>query len=187
MQVMSPWNPFRRRATMEAAARQLYAAIVAQARQPAFYESGGVPDSVDGRFEMIALHGYLVLRRLRGGGAEAEALAQALVDTLFADLDASLREMGAGDLGVPRRIKRMATGFFGRVAAYDAGLVTGSAGKLGEALRRNVFGTVSPAPAQVEAAEAYLRRCLTRLQDQPLAEILAGRPAFAGPSETGPA
>jgi cytochrome b pre-mRNA-processing protein 3 len=185
---MSPWNPFRRPATAEPAARRLYAAIVAQARLPALYAAGGVPDSLDGRFEMIALHSYLVLRRLRGGGPEAEALSQALVDTLFADLDASLREMGAGDLGVPRRIKRMATGFFGRVAAYDAGVAagaqgSGTQGELAEALRRNLFGTVTPAPAQLAAAEAYLRRCLAALQDQPLAEILAGRPAFAGPPE----
>jgi cytochrome b pre-mRNA-processing protein 3 len=180
---MGPWNPFRRHTTAEPAARRLYAAIVAQARQPAFYAAGGVPDSLDGRFEMIALHSYLVLRRLRGAGAEAEALSQALVDTLFADLDASLREMGAGDLGVPRRIKRMATGFFGRVAAYDAGLATGAGGKLAEALRRNLFGTAAPAPGQLEAAEAYLRRCLARLRDQPLAEILAGRAVFADPPE----
>jgi cytochrome b pre-mRNA-processing protein 3 len=172
---MSPWNLFRHRKPAEDVSRQLYAEIVAQARQPAFYATGGVPDSLDGRFEMIALHCYLVLRRLRSAGPAAEELAQGLVDALFADMDASLREMGAGDLGIPKRIKRMAKGFFGRVAAYDAAL---AGDDLGEALRRNLFGTATPQPGQVEVAARYLRHALAALESQPLDQILAGRPHF---------
>ncbi len=83
--------------------------------------------------------------------------------------------MGAGDLGVGKRVKRMATGFYGRVAAYDEGQAKGDAR---EALRRNLFGTVSPAPAQIEAMAGYLSRAEAALAGQELPEILAGRPDF---------
>src|SRR5207248_6769533 len=129
------------------------------------YASGGVPDSIDGRFEMIALHDYLVLRRLRGKGSEAERLAQAVVDALFADLDASLREMGAGDLGVGRRVKAMATAFYGRLAAYEAGE---KAGDLAGAFRRNLFGTVTPTTEQLGAMVRYVERASAALAAQPL-------------------
>jgi cytochrome b pre-mRNA-processing protein 3 len=175
---MSAWNPFRRDPWAGAAAG-LYATITAQARQPAFYTSAGVPDSIDGRFEMLALHSYLVLRRLRGAGAEFGRLSQALVDALFADLDASLREMGAGDLGVGKRVKRMATGFYGRIAAYDRAMATRT---LTDALRRNVFGTAAPTAAQLAAMVDYVERAETILSNQLASEISAGRIAF-GPFE----
>ena len=95
----------------QAVARRLYEAVVAQARQPVFFAEWGVPDTIDGRFEMVTLHAHLLLRRLKDGGAETAPLAQALFDVMFADMDASLREMGAGDLGVGRRVKQLATGF----------------------------------------------------------------------------
>lgn len=107
---MPAWNPFRLK-PVASPAEELYAAIVERSRDPRFYAAHGVPDSLDGRFEMVALHAYLVLRRLRAGGPAAEQAAQALVDVLFADMDANLREMSAGDLGVGKRVKRMATGF----------------------------------------------------------------------------
>src|SRR5687767_4178845 len=116
-------------------AEELYAAAVAQARRPEFYASLGVPDTIDGRFELVALHTFLVLRRLKGQGQAAEA-GQALVDLFIQDMDASLRELGAGDLGVGRKVKAMAQAFYGRIAAYDSGLA-GSAATLEAALRRN--------------------------------------------------
>src|SRR3954454_20479676 len=90
------------------AAHRLYAALVAAARRPGFFTEGGVPDTLDGRFELIALHAVLVLRRLNRE-REAQDLAQELFDTMFADLDRALREMGVGDLGVGSRVKRMAS------------------------------------------------------------------------------
>ena len=174
---MPAWNPFRLKPVVSPAG-ELYAAIVERSRDSRFYAAHGVPDSLDGRFEMLALHVYLVLRRLRAGGPAAEQSAQALVDVLFADMDANLREMGAGDLGVGKRVKRMATGFYGRVAAYDEGQAKGDAR---EALRRNLFGTVSPAPAQIEAMAGYLSRAEAALARQELPEILSGRPDFGRP------
>jgi cytochrome b pre-mRNA-processing protein 3 len=140
-------------------AEELYAAAVAQARRPEFYASLGVPDTIDGRFELVALHTFLVLRRLKGQGQAAEA-GQALVDLFIQDMDASLRELGAGDLGVGRKVKAMAQAFYGRIAAYDSGLA-GSAATLEDALRRNLFGTnpePGPDPATVSALAEYVRR-----------------------------
>jgi cytochrome b pre-mRNA-processing protein 3 len=171
---MSPWKPFAPD-PMLARAAALYTAIIVQARQPAFYATGGLPDSIDGRFEMVVLHSYLVLRRLRGAGEHADRLSQALVDALFADMDASLREMGAGDLGVGKRVKRMATAFYGRIAAYEAGE---KAGQPAEAFRRNLFGTVTPTPSQLATMVAYANAAAAALVEQPLGEILAGQPAF---------
>ena len=127
--------------------RQLYKIVVAQARNPGFYRDCAVPDTLDGRFEMIALHLFLVLHRLKGGDPATAAAAQDLHDLFFADMDQSLREMGAGDLGVGKRVKQMAKGFYGRIAAYEAGL-EGDGDALEQALRRNLYGTTDPpAPA----------------------------------------
>lgn len=174
---MSPWKLFKSDPCSLQAAR-LYDAVVAQARQPAFYAMGGIPDTIDGRFEMIALHTYLVLRRLRAMGEAGEPLAQALVDILFSDMDASLREMGAGDLGVGKRVKRMATAFYGRVGAYESAEKTGD---MQQALARNLFGTVTPIPWQLAAMTAYVDAAGAALAVQPLAELEAARPNFPAP------
>lgn len=119
-------------------ARDLYASVVLQARRPEFYLNCRVPDSVDGRFDMIALHAFLVLRRLKRDHDRTADLAQDVFDIMFEDMDNNLREMGAGDLGVSRRIKDMAMAFYGRIAAYDAGL-DGDDEVLADALRRNLY------------------------------------------------
>ena len=106
---MSILQLFKRRRSSEAA-RQLHEAIVAQARQPGFYAAMGVPDTLDGRFELIALHGFLVMHRLKAEPA-GTGLAREVAEAIFSDLDASLREMGAGDLGVGRRVKKMGEAF----------------------------------------------------------------------------
>ena len=140
-------------------AAELYEAAVAQARRPEFYARLGVPDTIDGRFELVALHTFLVLRRLKAQGQAAET-GQALVDLFIQDMDASLRELGAGDLGVGRKVKAMAQAFYGRIAAYDSGLAGPAAG-LEDALRRNLFGTKpgpGPDSATVSALADYVRR-----------------------------
>ena len=174
---MSAWKLFGPD-PMLAPARVVHAEIIAQARHPAFYLAGGVPDSIDGRFEMATLHSFLVLRRLRGAGDSAKGLSQALVDAFFADMDASLREMGAGDLGVGKRVKGLAAAFYGRLAAYEA-----AAGEhdLAEALRRNLFGTVAPSPAQLAAMVRYIGAAKAALSCQPYEEIAAARLAFPSP------
>lgn len=168
-------------------AMSLYRAAVGQARRPDFYVGFGVPDTVDGRFELVALHVFLVLQRLKGGGGAADRLGQALFDLMFADMDENLREMGAGDLGVGPRVKTMARAFYGRVAAYEGGLVPGDE-SLGAALRRNLYGTVrSPADASVAAMADYLRRGAALLASAALEDLLAGRVIFPAPPQVRPA
>jgi cytochrome b pre-mRNA-processing protein 3 len=139
-------------------AEATYAAVVAQARRPEFYAQLGVPDTLDGRFELVALHTFLILRRLKSQGEGGAG--QALVDLFIQDMDASLRELGAGDLGVGRKVKAMAQAFYGRIAAYDAGLADG-AESLEAALRRNLYGTAAepgPPAAILAALAGYVRR-----------------------------
>jgi cytochrome b pre-mRNA-processing protein 3 len=158
-----------------AAADSLYGAIVEAGRRPTLFVELGVPDTMDGRYEMVAMHAYLVLRRLKRDHGETQALAQALFDRMFLDFDHALREAGAGDLGVGRRVKRMATGFYGRIAAYDAGL---DGEGLEDAIRRNAFGTVAPAGDAVTRLAAYLRATDQALARQSIADLRAGRAIF---------
>ena len=169
-----------RRTTDRDAARDLYGVIVNQARQPGFYAEMGVPDTVDGRFEMICLHAFLVLRRLRADKSES-ALSQGLFDTMFEDMDRNLREMGAGDLGVGRRVKAMAKALYGRIAAYDAGL-DGDRSTLVESLIRNAYGTVEPTPDQAGRLADYMVRENESLRAVGQAELRAGHIAF-GPAD----
>ncbi len=170
----------RRQEELEQRAHALYARIVAQARRSEFYETWAVPDSVDGRFELIVLHVFLVLQRLKQDGEPADALAQSLFDTLFVDLDQSLREMGAGDLGVGKRVKRMVQAFYGRVEAYEAGLSQGEAA-LQEALRRNLYGTTTPEPRHLAALAGYLEDQSQILAAQTSSDLASGSLVFGPP------
>jgi cytochrome b pre-mRNA-processing protein 3 len=153
------------------AVQALYTAIVAAARAPVFYEEWGVPDTLDGRFELIALHAFLAMRRLKHSDGTA-SFAQALFNRMFADLDRNLREMGVGDLSVGRQVKIMAKAFYGRVVAYERGLA--GTESLDDALRRNLYGTVTPTPAQLAAAADYLRAQAQTLDATPVERLLAG-------------
>lgn len=159
----------------------LYSRAVGQARDPGFYGALGVPDSVDGRFEMIALHVYLILRRLKAEGQEAADLSQELFDAMFADMDRALREMGVGDLSVGKKVKVMARGFFGRIKAYDDGLEAADPAVLAEAMRRNLYGTAEPDRAHPAAMADYLRREADALAAVPGDRMIAGDFAF-GPA-----
>ena len=170
-----------RRNPLREVAELAYRRIVEQARQPGFFVDLGVPDSVDGRFELIALHAFLYLRRLKREQPDSERLAQRFFDTMFTDFDRSLREMGTGDLSVGREVKRMARAFYGRIDAYERGLAE-DASALQEALARNLFGTVPAAPPDcLEAMAAYLRREAEQLAPQPAAALLTGQFRFGDP------
>lgn len=170
------------RAPEQRDAARLYAAIATQARTPALYASLSVPDTLDGRFDSLCLHMFLVIRRLgRDPGDTATAVAQELYDYMFGDMDASLRELGVGDLGVGKRVREMAEGLMGRIAAYGAALDSGDAAALEAAIRRNLLAAlVSPPVAHVAALAAYVRACDAALTGQPLANLLSDGPHFAG-------
>jgi cytochrome b pre-mRNA-processing protein 3 len=129
-----------RRAPRHASIAALYGMIVAQARNPAFYRNYGVPDTVEGRLEMVALHAMLFVHRVAGEPPQVRRLGQDLFDAFCADMDASLREMGVGDLAVPRKMREIGEAFYGRQAAYGAALAAAGDGPLAAALARNVFG-----------------------------------------------
>jgi cytochrome b pre-mRNA-processing protein 3 len=167
---------------IEAAAAGLYVRVVEQARQPLFYLGLGVPDTPDGRFDMIALHAALLLRRLRRERERTEAVSQAVFDLMFADMDQNLREMGVGDLAVGKRIKAMAQGFYGRLAAYDVGLAAEGDEVLADALARNVFRHRPPGEGDARGLAAYMRRQTEALDAQPVEALLAGDVHFAAPA-----
>jgi cytochrome b pre-mRNA-processing protein 3 len=164
-------------------AYELYDRIVAQARQPEFYAVLGVPDTVDGRFELVALHAVLLFERLAAEGAAAGELAQMVFDRMFDDFDRALREMGTGDLSVGKEVKRMAKAFYGRAAAYRAGLA-GDNTMLVDALRRNLYGTSEPDASALLAMAAYVRAAACRLANCPLDALRSGSVEF-GPMPDG--
>jgi cytochrome b pre-mRNA-processing protein 3 len=149
----------------------LYSAIVTAARQHRFYAEWGVPDTVDGRFEMIVLHLFLVLDRLLGE-KDHEQLAQALTDQFFADMDRSLREMGVGDLSVGKKVRKMAEAYYGRVTAYGKA-IDGAGHEFELALARNVFAS-EPQPAGVAPLSAWAKKVRTGLRTQSAQGIAAG-------------
>lgn len=137
----------------------IYGMIVAQARQPAFYAALQVPDTVSGRFDMVLLHLWMVLRMLRQDPTGEEP-AQKLFDHFCTDMDDNLREMGVGDLTVPKRMRSFGEAFYGRSAAYDAALAAGPA-ELGAALNRNIFNEADAANA--DRLAVYVAETLAQL------------------------
>ena len=168
------------------AAQALYEAVVRQARQPVFYAAWGVPDSRDGRLEMVALHAILLMRRLRGEGREGQELAQGLFDVMFADLDRHLREWGVGDQSMGRQVKQLAQSFFGRAQALDRVLAGPDAAPLEDVLRRNVYAeAAAPDPEATRRLGRYLRAQDRWLRDHGGTNLLAGKVRFAPPEEAG--
>jgi len=166
------------------AAHDLYVAIVGQARMPVFYEAYNVQDTPEGRFDLVALHTYLVIRRLRDHQDQTSELAQALFDIMFADMDQNLREMSYGDTGVAKRIKKMAEGFYGRVKAYDEALSSGAdLSLLEDALDRNLYRNTMPPPTALTAMAAYVRTQSANLATQGIESLMAGTVSLCVPDD----
>lgn len=147
---------FRRRKPEDDFAAAIYKRVAEQARTAELFEACGIPDSLDGRFDSLALHAALMIDRLRRE-PDGEALSQAFFDAMFRHLDLTLREIGIQDLGVGRRIKIMAEGLHGRALSYREALNGGST-PLVEVLRRNAYGGTSPPDSGgVIRLEAYVR------------------------------
>ncbi len=109
-------NALRKSKERRQLAAELHAALVARAREPEFFATFGIKDTLDGRFDLIALHAWLVLERLREAGASS--LSQSFIDAVFVGFDEGLRELGAGDIGMGKRVKKLADAFYGRMQAY---------------------------------------------------------------------
>jgi len=158
-------------------ANRLYNTIAAQSRQPSFYLDAGVPDTLDGRFDMIVLNAFLVMHRLAGEGDEAEKLSQALFDEMFRDMDRQLREMGVGDMGIGRRVRAMGKAFLGRVEAYHKALED-EPGVLEEALLRNLYRGDEAARNGAALVARYVRAEAAWLAAQPLEALMEGEVRF---------
>ncbi len=156
----------------ERAGFQLYAAAVAAAREPYLYEALGVPDTLDGRFDMIALYAFLVIRQVSRQAQPGPDLGQAVFDAMFSDMDINLRELGVGDLSVGRRVRAMWEAFHGRANVYSAALDANDPAGLAAALARNVWrgepppeGAASGLARLVTAQSAFLAQQTDNLLD----------------------
>ncbi len=154
--------------------KRLYEAIVAAARHVRLYEDMGVADTIDGRFEMIVLHLFLVLNRLKGEGVED--LRQNLTDEFFADMDRSLRELGVSDVAVGKKVRKIAESYYGRVTAYDRALSAGPA-VLVEAIIRNIYPD-GASQKSIRAMADYFSEAVKYLGATPLEQILLSELRF---------
>ena len=181
---------FLRRRRHERLGYELYGAAVAAARQPVFYSDLRVPDTLDGRFDLVGLHVFLVIRRLTALPPPGPDVAQAVFDAMFSDMDFNLREMGVSDLVVGRRVKAMWEALHGRSTAYEAAMAQGGeAGEaaLTEALARNVWrgaapGAEMPGDAARRLARLVLRHAAT-LEAMPAEALLGGGLRFEAAEE----
>lgn len=167
-----------RRGRHERAGFQLYGAAVAAAREPYLYTVLGVPDTLDGRFDLVCLHACLLIQRLTGAPIPGPDLAQAVFDAMFSDMDVNLREMGVGDLAVAKRMKAMWEAFHGRAAAYAPALRADDAGAMEAALLRNVWRGAVPSDG---AAAALARLAIAQhacLAAQDMAALTDGQVRF---------
>ena len=177
-----PFNHFwKPRMPLSGTIEAIYGMIVTQAREPLFYRDLGVPDTVNGRFDLLLLHLWLVLRRIRpiDGGAE---LAQALFDGFCDDMDANLREMGVGDLTVPKRMQAFGEAFYGRMAAYDIALSEGEAA-LAQALCKNILN--GEKIDQARQLASYATSAIAALAQYDDGMLLDGSARFPSPVPEG--
>ena len=178
-----------RRKTHERTGFELYGTAVAAARDPWFFGPLAVPDTLDGRFDVVGLHVALLIRRLRQDpDKRGPAVAQAVFDAMFADMDINLREMGVSDLAVGKRVKRMWEAFHGRCLAYETALDAKDLAALATALDRNVWraeAEVAPPPAGAEALARHIAAAAEALAALPFATLLRGEAHFpATPAAT---
>lgn len=174
-----PFNHFLRpRMLLRGTIETIYGMIVAQAREPLFYRDLGVPDTVNGRFDMMVLHIWMVLRQLKRLGDDA-GFGQTLFDRFCSDMDHNLRELGTGDLAVPKRMKQFGEAFYGRSAAYDLGLAAGEE-PLAQALCKNIFNGQNI--EQARRLAAYVEQALAALAALDEASLSGARWRFPSPA-----
>lgn len=137
--------------------RALYGTIVAQARTPSFYRGYDVPDTVNGRFNMIVLHLALFLDRMEAGTDTMRTLGQAVFDLFCREMDGHFREAGVGDLKVPKEMQQMAEAFYGRRSVYREALAAAGDGPLEDALMRNIYPDQPDAKAGASRLAGYVR------------------------------
>ncbi|MBU0800185.1 MAG: ubiquinol-cytochrome C chaperone family protein [Alphaproteobacteria bacterium] len=172
---MNIFGWWRKRQNDKQAVRRIYDSLLAQARQPVFYRDLGVPDTTDGRFDMIVLHGFMVMR---AGPGMNRFMRQNLFDVICRDLDRACREMGIGDLSVPRHMKRMMKAFKGRFFAYHSAVTDPQL--MADALTRNLYRKTEALDKNVlNIVTVYVMDGLAQMAQMPEDDFRAGRIAFA--------
>lgn len=173
MPVLQRLHDFFTKPVAPAPVQDLYRSCVEQARRVAFYQQFAVPDTVDGRFDLLLLHVFLVMNRL----SSRPDLKQQLFDLMFADMDRSLREMGVGDMSISRKIKPMISAFYGRGQAYHKALNDGD-DSLTATLGRNLYGAIQVSPEILQQLTNYVRRTVASLDRQSIEDIFSGKIIF---------
>jgi cytochrome b pre-mRNA-processing protein 3 len=163
---------------------RIHQAVVEAARRPVFYSQWGVPDTLDGRFDCVILHAVLLMQRLQALPKPADDLASDVVDRLFLGFEEALRELGVGDVVIPKRMKTIAAAFMGRAKAYEEALRQDEVAKiqsaLSEVLRRNLLGAEAT-EEQVQFWLGYLKATREALSDCDLDRIIAAEHLFLAP------
>ncbi|GJL84946.1 MAG: hypothetical protein DHS20C02_07210 [Micavibrio sp.] len=165
----------------EQPARQLYASAFNHTRMPCFYQEYAVPDTLDGRFDLLLLHLFLIINRMQGEGRKGAQLGQAMFDVAFADVDQGLRENGIGDMGLPKHMRRMMLAFNGRMHSYAEAV---ESSELDKTLARNLYGTLENPRADVlSRMSAYVTETMAWLGKQQSERIFEGQIEFIEPQE----
>jgi cytochrome b pre-mRNA-processing protein 3 len=167
----------RKEKPYEQEAKTLYAQCLHTVRQPFFYTDYGVDDSMEARFDLLTLHCFLIINRtLAEPDFDAKPLNQTLFDIMFADMDQTMREMGIGDMGIPKRMKKMMTGFNGRMHSYESACAAQGNAALTEAINRNIYAGASPDHAKKLAH--YTKKQQKHLKALPIETILKAESLF---------
>ncbi len=155
----------------------LYGKIMAHIRNPVFYTMRKVPDTLDGRFDLLALHVFLVVRRIKdeAGGGE---MARLLPEKMLGEIDRALREHGISDMGVPRRVKTMGRAFLGRATAYENALNAADREKLEDVLRRNLFSDAEVGQSVIGGFAGYVLAAEAHLNGLAYDDISSGKVSF---------
>ena len=154
--------------------QDLYRELVARSREKIFYREWGVADTIDGRFDLLVLHAFLIFDTLKGQGPEAKELGSKLADVIFTGFDEALRELGISDFGMGRRIRNMADAFYGRLHHYG---LAGTTAELAAAVQRNLYRGESRRAREAAGLATYMSGARQRLKLD-IAAILAGKPDF---------
>lgn len=162
-------------------AHALYGTVVARARDPLFYTDYGVPDTFDGRFELLTMHLFIVHNRLKDEDLESRRVSQLIFDAFIDDMDAALREAGVGDQTVPKRIAKMTQVFYGRTGAYEAALESDDIGPaLARVIARNMFPEEDP-KGKEKVLATYMAWQVRDMEAKPAPDLLASQVLFDGP------
>jgi len=160
-------------------AHEIYGSIVAQSRQPVFYADWNVPDTLEGRFEVLVVHMSLFIHRMKHSHKDGEALGQRVAEVFIDDIDGSFREMGVGDLAVPKHMKAASEAYLGRLLAYSAAFDGGCEDELQAVILRNIGGIDNSKALDIEKMAGYMTRSAAILSAQGIDEISSGTVKFA--------